>query len=187
MRIETDVQAEWALGKIRGIRAESKRITGVCEEAIASYEKRMKDAKDKAHREEDFFVGLLADYFFTRPDELLRKTKAGNRKYALVSGTIEWRKPTVDYTYNDDVLAEELVQNGMSDFVQVAQEPRWAEIKKLLHHDENGVFIETCDENGEIRRVYLQSVLAQGVPASIKVSVKDGPAIMEGEDDDGIQ
>lgn len=187
MRIETDVQAEWALGKIRGIRAEAKRVMGVCVDAIASYEKRMKDVKEKAWREEEFFTSMLADYFSTRPDELLRKTKAGNRKYALVSGAVEWRKPTVDYTYNDDVLAEELAQKGMSDFVQVAQEPRWAEIKKLLHHDENGVYIETCDENGEIHRVYLQGVQAQEVPASIKVVVKDGPAIMEGEDDDGIQ
>lgn len=187
MRIETDVQAEWALGKIRGIRAEAKRIIGVCEEAIASYEKRMKDAKDKAQREEGFFVGMLADYFCTRPDELLRKTKTGNRKYALVSGAIEWRQPTIEYNCNDTLLVEELVQNGMYDFVQVAQKPRWAEIKKLLRHDENGVFIETCDENGEIHRVYLQGVQAQRVPASIKVSVKDGPAIMEGEDDDGIQ
>lgn len=187
MRIETDVQAEWALGKIRGIRAEAKRITGVCEEAIASYEKRMKDAKDKAQREEEFFASMLADYFSTRPDELLRKTKTGNRKYALVSGDIEWRKPSVEYKHDDEILVGELAQNGMSDFVQVAQEPRWAEIKKLLHHDETGVYIETCDENGEIHRVYLQGVQAQKVPESIKVSVKDGPAIMEGEDDDGIQ
>ena len=186
MRIETDVQAEWALGKIRGIRAEAKRISGVCEEAIASYEKRMKDAKDKAHREEDFFVGLLADYFFTRPDELLRKTKAGNRKYALVSGAIEWRQPTIEYNCNDTLLVEELVQNGMSDFVQVTQKPRWAEIKKLLQYDETGTYLETCDENGEIHRVYLQGVQAQKAPESIKVSVKDGPAIMEGEDDDGV-
>ena len=187
MRIETDVQAEWALGKIRGIRAEAKRIIGVCEEAIASYEKRMKDAKDKAQREEEFFVSMLADYFSTRPDELLRKTKAGNRKYMLVSGDIEWRKPSVEYKHNDEILVGELAQNGMSDFVQVTQEPRWAEIKKLLQHDETGTYLETCDENGEIHRLYLQGVQAHEVPASIKVSVKDGPAIMEGEDDDGIQ
>ena len=186
MRIETDVQAEWALGKIRGIRAEAERIIGVCEEAIASYEKRMKDAKDKAQREEEFFASMLADYFATRPDELLRKTKTGNRKYALVSGAVEWRKPTVDYACNEDVLVGELAQKGLWDFVQATQKPRWAEIKKLLHHDETGVYIETCDENGEIHRVYLQGVQAQEVPASIKVSVKDGPAIMEGEDDDGI-
>ena len=88
--VDNDKKAEWALGKIRALKADMERYTAVCDEMIAEYEAKKKAAHERYEQETAYFKTQLAQYFETVDK---RKTKT-QEVYELPGGTLRKKYPT---------------------------------------------------------------------------------------------
>ena len=122
--ITNDMQAEWAMRKIREARQERERM--------AEHYKSQQEAIDRQTEERvSYFTGLLEAYFEQVPH---KATKTGIEKYKLPSGELVMKPAGIDYIRNIDVLLGWCKENR-PDWVRVKEEPAWAEIKRQIKED----------------------------------------------------
>lgn len=124
-RIDDDRAAEWALRKIKEIRAERDRLQAGCQEQIDYYTARADALQKKAEADEGYFAALLSDYFDQQPHS---KTKT-QETYALPGGKLVLKHPAAKVDKDDAALLAWCKANA-PDKVQVKEAPMWAELKK---------------------------------------------------------
>lgn len=147
--VDTDVKAEWAIRKIKDLRAEHDRLVKVCREAIAEYQTKILHYDDAAARDEEYFAAQLAAYFQTVP----HKATKTQEKYELPSGSLVLRqKPPV--WNRSDSLVEELQAKALDAFLKTEPTVKWAELKDRLQVLDGTVSYVTDD--GEL--IALESV-----------------------------
>ena len=129
--ITNDLEAEWAIEKIKCAREEADRRIEHLKRQMDWYNAEIEKADAKADQTRRFFEGKLLEYFSTADEEAIHTTKGGAKKYALPSGILELTAPTVTYDHDDSKLLD-WCRNGHKEFIKVKETPNWAEIKKAI-------------------------------------------------------
>lgn len=169
--ITNDMQAERALRRIRGIRAERERLLRSCDEQIAIYTRRKELLLADSNAREEYYTGKLNEYYASLPEAALAHTKAGNTVYRLLGGSLKTLHPKVELEHNDDQLLYDLLAAGRNDLIKSTSKPKWGELKPLLQVSDNGeVYIEVVDEEtGECIRHSMPGVTAASRPSKFEV------------------
>lgn len=124
-RVTDDRAAEWALRKIKEIRADRDRLQAGCQDQIDFYTARAEAIRKQAEANEGYFAGLLADYFTSQPHA---KTKT-QETYALPGGKLILKHPAAKVDKDDAKLLAWCKANA-PDKVVVKETPAWGELKK---------------------------------------------------------
>lgn len=157
--ITNDQTAEWALRKIKEARQERDRIVSLAQSEIERLTGIIKSATDTCDRDTAYFQDELRRYFETvTPKET--KTKAS---YKLLSGTLIYKKPTIQMEPDKDKLIERL--RG-TEYVKTSETFAWGEYKKRLAVAD-GIVVDT--QTGEA----LEDVTASEKPGEFEVEVID--------------
>ena len=127
--IDNDQKAEWAMQKIRETKQETNRLVSLCQDQIAFYKNKLdKITQDGASRIENLEYMLRA--YFDANEHLHSISKSGRHTYKLASGKMVLKPQQPEYKHDDAVLLGWLKENGLNDYVQIKEAPKWADIKK---------------------------------------------------------
>ena len=142
-RIETDMQAEWALKKIAAAKAEAKRMEDLCKEEIRFYEEQAKTAIRNCDFETAPLLNKLREYFATvQPKE--GKTQFS---YRLPSGSLVLKKARKKLSYTDESLLLDWARCQAPDCIRVQESIKKDDLKARI--DFSGDFPVFTD-TGEI-------------------------------------
>ena len=184
--ITNDAQAERALRRIRGIRAERERLIRSCDEQIAIYTRRKELLLADSISREEYYTVKLGEYYAALPPETLAHTRTGNTQYRLPGGALKQMQPKAEYKYDDEQLIYDLLAAGRSDLIKHTSKAKWGELKPLLKVGDDGeVYIEDVDQDtGECVKHMMAGVTAGSKPAEFKVMLdKLGDAEMDVDDE----
>ena len=140
--VDNDSKADWAIKRIHEAEADIEKWKDY-------YAKKLKEIEESNKNTIEHFTHLLYDYFQT----LVCKETATQQSYALPSGKLILKKPTVDYKRDDAALLLWAKEKGNSKFIKIKESVAWDEIKKEIK------------ETGEIP----DGVVAFEKPAEFKV------------------
>lgn len=157
--IDNDSKAEWAITVIKAEKTDRDRLISVCEQKIQEYQEKIEQFKKQYESRTSYLISCLNQYFQTVP----HKTTKTQETYKLPSGTLKLKLHGVEYQRDDTKLVEWLKSSGMSDYIQIKESPKWAELKKTIQVSGNKVI--TAD--GEI----VEGVSAVEKPAVFEVEV----------------
>jgi len=153
--IDTDTKADWAIKIIKNEEALATRLVTVIDQEIEMLEAKKSKIQNNANC--GGLKRLLADYFDGLEAGLKNDTKA-QIAYKLPSGSLVFKKPTVEYIKNEDDVLMSLAENDKTEFIKTKLSLDWAALKKVVEIcnvvvDANedivdGVFV---DEDGDIR------------------------------------
>ena len=174
--IDCDERANWALRKIREIRAETARQVENLDREIMRYQMEREKAVKAADSECAYFEGLLTVFAAKLKDDgKLRYTKSGNARYLLPDGKIKYTAPAEKWERDDEKLIQSLRAAGLNQFVRVKETPAWSELKGQLMPSEDGAaHIESVNtETGEIKRFELEGLKMTVEPAKFTIETFD--------------
>lgn len=124
--IVSDLQAEWALKKIKAAREEHDRLVNLALAVIKETNESIQNLDAKLERENGYLKKCLFDYF-TKVGHKETKTQ---ESYKLLSGSLVFKKPTQKMEPNREKLLEYVKANNMPEFVKVKEDVDWATYKK---------------------------------------------------------
>lgn len=159
-RVEDDDAANWALRKLRAIRARQTDHERLAEGEIARVRDWLAEVVGPLQRDAAFFEGLLADYARRcreNPDD-------GRKTISLPSGSVTTRQGSPRWTVNPDAFLPWARQN-FPDLIRVREEPDLASIKAAA---------TAVDE----RAVTAAGEIIPGIvidPATVSVAAKTTP------------
>lgn len=159
--VDNDKKAEWALSKIRALKADMARYVAVCDDMITEYEAKKKAAQERYEQETSWFKSQLAQYFESVPK---RKTKT-QEVYELPGGTLRKKYPAPQYKRDNKKLVAWLKDSGMSDYIKVSESADWATLKKGIQVQGN----VAITEDGEI----VEGVIVIERPPTFEVEVQE--------------
>jgi len=159
--ITDDKLADWALRKIKEEEAERDRLINIANDQIADLNNRINQLETQCENKTKFLKGHLSIYFSTVPH---KETKT-QESYKLLSGSLVMKKATTKILHNDDELVAYLEANEEFDFIKIKKSPDWAEFKKDLAINEEGMVFDKI--TGEV----LDSNICytEDVPASFDI------------------
>lgn len=126
-RITDDGQANWAIRKIAQARAQFAEAQCLAGQEMDRVSRWLTEQKRDMERTEAFFTALLREYSFPRfaSDPRLKTIK-------LPAGKVQVRQQPPEYRRDNQALLNWLKERGMTEFVEVAETPRWAELKRQV-------------------------------------------------------
>ena len=124
--IVSDLQAEWALKRIKKAREEKERLINIATAEIKELTEKIENLEAKTERENGYLKKLLFDYF-SRVEHKESKTQ---ETYKLLSGSLVFKKPTQKMEPNREKLLEYVKANNMPEFVKTKEDIDWAAYKK---------------------------------------------------------
>lgn len=144
--ISNDSEAEWLIDKVNEDLIEINRfelsLTNKIEILKEKLDKVKKEKENKIARRDSY----LLRYFEEIPDELKKKSKT-MEKYRLPSGEIIKKYPAPEFKRDNDTLVNWLKENRMTEFIEVKESAKWADLKKATKTIGSSVILE---ETGEI-------------------------------------
>lgn len=140
-RIKTDLDADWALDKIREEQAEYHRFEMVVNEKIEQLEASLQKKKEQSDRSVDFFTAKLKEYFDTVP----HKTTKTQETYGLPSGKLVLKKQNPKFVMDDEQLTA-WVEKNAPECLKIKKSTDWAGLKKAIKVAGD----KAVDKNGEI-------------------------------------
>lgn len=161
--ITNDNEAEWWIDKKQEELEEVERLEASIKDKIQMLEERLERVKEEKKYIEESRDTKLREYFEMLDPKQLKESKT-QLKYRLPSGDLVLRKPTVEYKRDDDNLAKWLMYNGMNEYVEVRQKPKWSELKNNVVVVGDKVVIE---DTGEI----VEGVTVEEKPMDFKVKL----------------
>jgi len=149
--IVDDVQAESTINHIREIEQDYERLINICQGQIDRYQDKVKAYKSASSDKTAFYYMRLKDFFASREDKRVLKTKM---TYRLPSGTITLKFGGQKIDYAEKTLIAWLKDNGYDEYItqRTVDAVKWSDLKEklavageyaLMAKDDNG-------ENGEI-------------------------------------
>lgn len=174
--IDSDEKANWALRKIREIKADAARQVENLDREIMRYQLEREKALKAADSECAYFEGLLNTFAAQlKENGKLRYTKSGNARYLLPDGKIKYTAPSEKWERDDDKLIQSLHAAGLNQFVRVKEAPAWSELKgQLIPSEGGGAHLEGVNpDTGEIVRVDLDGLALTVEPAKFTVETFD--------------
>lgn len=164
--IKNDLEADWALDKIRDSKAEYSRFKMVVDAKIDQLMAAMEKQEKEMQREIEFFQSKLEEYFNTLDEKSVKETKT-LRKYKLPSGTLKVKKGKWDFKYSKNDLLEHARAEGKKEYIKVKEDFDWAKFKKELEITENHNIINKL--TGEI--LDIKGLSVEEKPAEFEVEV----------------
>lgn len=153
-KIENDQEAEWAINRIKEAENDLDKWTRY-------YNLMIERIKNTTEHTTAVMRDKLQAYFQTVP-HTESKTQ---EKYSLPSGDLVMKKAKTTWVHDDDALMQWCDSNGFSECVKVKRSISWADVKKRLTEDSNGVI---CDaETG----VVCDAVRAEVVEPTFTVNI----------------
>lgn len=153
--IVSDLQAEWALKKLKKAKEEHDRLVALAQEEIADYNRQIAILDQQLESATSFLKGKLYEYFNT----VEHKTTKTQESYKLLSGSLVMKKASTKISKPDDEkLLNVLKSVDASEFIQAKEVPLWGEFKKTLTVTENG---NVVDQNGEILDIEVKEEPAE--------------------------
>ena len=152
--INDDLEAEWALKKIREAEAEKDKWKQF-------YDERYQKVCDSCDLTIANMQSLLQSYF----EKVPHKVTKTEENYALPSGKIYMKKQEPDF----DIKAPEFMKwlkENKKEFVKTVEAPDWAAFKKTLAKDPEGNFAVAETDDG------LRAVTTDGEIVPIAVTLK---------------
>lgn len=136
--VANDAQAEWAIAKIRQVRAETKRWTEYYGQQLAAIR-----AENEAT--ERYMLALLEGYF----DIVPHKHSRTQESYQLPGGKLVRKQQKPEFSRDEEALCGWLEDNGYRDMVQtvVTHRADWAALKPMLKAMGDGA---VATQDGEI-------------------------------------
>lgn len=125
--IVSDLQAEWALKKIKKAVEERDRLVELANKEIKELSQKIQDIEKKYSNDTAFLRSKLFEYF-TKVEHKETKTQ---ETYKLLSGSLVLKKPTQKMVKNDEKLAE-FLEGYAPEYIEVVKKPKWGEFKKEL-------------------------------------------------------
>ena len=124
--IVSDLQAEWALKKIKKAAEERDRLVGLANKEIEELTKQIEVFEQRYKSDTGFLQSKLFEYF-TKVEHKETKTQ---ETYKLLSGSLIFKKPAQKMSPDKDKLLAYVKANDMPEFVKVKEEVDWAGYKK---------------------------------------------------------
>ena len=137
-RVTDDFSAEWSLKKIKAEQAEHDRYVKICQDAIQTYQEKIKEAQGRLDSGTVYLKGLLLDYFQLVP----HKSTKTQETYLLPSGKLKLKFPGPEFKRDNDFLVAWLKGHEMNGYVKVVETPQWDELKKIIQQQDNFVCID---------------------------------------------
>jgi len=125
--VDSDQKADWALERIIEQRKEISRIEKLYVERKAELASKYLEITSAIDLKIAHLEGLLEAYLNTID---CKPTKAGTKKYRLLSGSIAMKRQEPKYETNNEALVQWLLSAGRTDLVNTQQTPAWGELKK---------------------------------------------------------
>lgn len=125
--IVSDLQAEWALKKIKKAAEERDRLVELANKEIEELTKQIEAFEQRYKSDTGFLQSKLFEYF-TKVEHKETKTQ---ETYKLLSGSLVLKKPTQKMVKNDEKLAE-FLEEYAPEYIEVVKKPKWGEFKKEL-------------------------------------------------------
>lgn len=157
--IKSDLEADWALDKIREEQADCRRFEMVVNEKVAQLQAALTKKKDQAERSTEFFTVKLQDYFKTVP----HKATKTQETYSLPSGKLVLKHQKPEFLRDEDTLLKWVEQNS-PELVKVKKSTNWEELKKSIIISGNSAITE----DGEA----IPGIIVQNKPDEFKVVVE---------------
>lgn len=151
-QVDTAEKADWALrklAKIRRQRQENRRLAGAEIDKVKAW---LAAEEERLERDEDYFLGLLADY---HRRVLAEDPKA--KTVRLPHGRLLMRAQPPEFERDEERLLEWLDARGMAEFVRTKREPDWQRLKPLVAATPGGAVVVA--DTGEV---------VEGVRATIR-------------------
>lgn len=120
-RIESDKQAEWALGKIAEAKAEREKWESF-------YGAKLEAIRTESQSTIDYMTELLRQYIGTQECKV---TKSGIRKYSLPGGELVLKPGGIDYE-RDEAAMLAWCEEHLPEAVKVTRKAGWAEVKAYI-------------------------------------------------------
>src|SRR5699024_3770908 len=143
--IKDDDTADWWI-EVKG--QELKKIRTYqdkLKEKIAFYEEKLRKAKDEEKHVIEKRDEMLARYFETIDPDEMKKTKT-MLKYRLPNDELVKRYQNHQFKRDNNVLADWLEENNMTNYIQVKKSAKWGDLKKIT----KVVGDKVVSEDGEI-------------------------------------
>ncbi len=141
--INDDLEADWAIDKIRDARAEYNRFEMVAKAKIRQIEEALAKKRIAMEYEAGFFESKLRVYL----DKAKAKETKTQKTYSLPSGKLKLKYQNPEYQRDEEQLLVYLENNKMSEYIKIKKSCDWAELKKLTKQIDNKV---VNVETGEI-------------------------------------
>jgi hypothetical protein len=130
-RITGDLEADWAVKKIKAARADLERKKRLADAEIRQIEDWIKAEQEKTEKSTAFLEAKLKEYFSSLDKAVLKETKT-QLKYELRAGVLKLKKQTPEIKRDNNVLVRWLLDAGLDNCVKVKKEPDWAALKDNL-------------------------------------------------------
>jgi phage host-nuclease inhibitor protein Gam len=130
-RITSDLEADWAIKKIKAARKDLDRKKELAEAEIQEIQTWLKSEQEKTEKSTAFLEAKLKEYFNSLGKDVLKETKT-QLKYELRSGVLKLKKQGPDIKRDNSVLVQWLLDSGLDNYVRVKKEPDWAALKDKL-------------------------------------------------------
>jgi phage host-nuclease inhibitor protein Gam len=127
--IMSDTDAERILEQIKDLRAEKARFKMILDTRVQELTLNYDRKAEKIDNEEAWLTHLLQGYFEGKD---ITASKAGNKSYKLLSGTLKLKKQQPEFKRDEDKLTAFLMENKYTDYIQTVFKPKWAELKKSV-------------------------------------------------------
>lgn len=124
--IDNDKKADWAIEKIKDVRAEFERLRFIALDRIAELNQRINDLQERTDRRTGNLEALLVEYFQTVKPTKVTKTQA---QYELLSGKLVMKYQQPEYVL-DDAQMVSWAKTSAPAYIKVKESINWAELKK---------------------------------------------------------
>lgn len=126
-KIEDKEQAQWALRKIRALKAHHDEIVGLADAEIYRVTTWQDKECEGINNSIAFFEGLLKDYMTKE-----RAQDPDLKSVKLPAGTIRFRKQQPEYIRDEDALIEWAKKLDKHELIKVTESLNWAALKKNI-------------------------------------------------------
>ena len=126
-QITDDHKANWALKKIKQLKADQEYNIKFAEEEIHQIEQWLESINKPLQDSIDHFRSMLGAYAMNKREE-----DPEFKTSKLPNGTFRFKKQQPKYTYDDKALLEYLKKSEETDLIRIKEEPNKSAIKKLF-------------------------------------------------------
>jgi phage host-nuclease inhibitor protein Gam len=158
--VKDDSSANWALRKIKQMNDQVEQNNALALAEIDKIEQWNQSENERAQQSIDYFQGLLAEYAMRKKEE-----DPKFKSLKLPNGRIGFRKQQPKWNYHEETVLQALKQANLTDFINVKETPKKADIKKAFEVSDGQVI---NPDTGEI----LKGVTIEERPDNFNVAVE---------------
>ena len=161
-RIDSDVKAEWAVRKLRDMRAERDRLVDTMRAVMDEYAKRIAEEEEKYERRAVRMRNMLEDYFESVPHKVTKTQES----YQLPSGRLVLKAMEPEFRRDEAALVDWLKAGEMDSCIETRTAVKWGDPKKNTTVMPDGKVVYNA--TGEV----IDGVTAVSRPAEFRVTTK---------------